>query len=53
MNIYFHSGPHSLGLPWKVKLGSVGTVVPHVRNRINEPDADGNGEVSDPAKYFI
>ncbi len=34
-----------MAFPWKYKLTSVGTEVPGVTTKLDNPDADGNGEV--------
>jgi len=39
------SGPHTLSLPWRFRIGEVGPDMPGASTRLDNPDAEGNGEV--------
>ncbi|XP_014609244.1 PREDICTED: long-chain-fatty-acid--CoA ligase ACSBG2 isoform X1 [Polistes canadensis] len=39
------SGPHSLALPNNCRLGSVGTILPGFRTKLENPNESGEGEV--------
>lgn len=39
------SGPHTLSLPWKFRVGTVGPDMPGATTKLDNPDAGGNGEV--------
>ena len=49
LNIFCNSsiilGPHTVALPWKYRIGTVGMEIPGFFTKLDDRDQDGNGEV--------
>ena len=45
ISVSFLLGPHTVAFPWKYRLTSVGTEMPGASTKLDNPDAEGNGEV--------